>query len=131
MRSRYLEALDILREHDRAAALGEMARRNVSALKSSIRGIGRQIRDVRNRSTLQHEAEPELNRHFLNFLASTRQFLDHTEARLKRSYRERPHIYDSFKQATAKAYDESLLTAFYARCGITGSIAARRLIKSS
>lgn len=53
-----------------------------------------------------------MNRLILNFLASVRTFLDHTETRLKREYGENSDELNFFKSETAEAYDNNFCYRF-------------------
>jgi hypothetical protein len=108
----YLRALSLLRDHHKAAALIEITRRNLKAFSSTKLERGRLIPDRGKHSTIQRESEIEMNRLFLNFLTSVRQFLDHTETRLKRLYEHSPDVYETFRDQTIKAFDRSLAYRF-------------------
>src|SRR5205823_3022484 len=53
-----------------------------------------------------------LNRHLLNFLASIRAFLDHSETALIRRYGKGSAEFDAFRLAKAREYDEHFAYRF-------------------
>lgn len=65
-----------------------------------------------SRSFEMDEVFLNMNRLILNFLASVRTFLDHTETRLKREYGENSEELTFFKSETAKAYDNNFCYRF-------------------
>jgi hypothetical protein len=108
----YEGAVDQLNDHDRARALIEIVRRNLAAFEDTVTSLARRIPEPGRHAELKREAGVEVNRHFLNFLASIRQFLDHTELRLKRRYEDVPEVYEAFRARTAKAYDGNFAYRF-------------------
>lgn len=101
----YLAAQEHLKNHHKAASLIEIVRRNFSAFRESTGELSRQVPQRGKHGELQREAEIEVNRHFLNFLAALRQFLDHTETRLKRQYEHAPEVVQAFKARASKSFD--------------------------
>ncbi len=101
----YRKAHDHLLNHDEAASLIEIVRRNLSAFENCVSDLSKRQPEPGGRGRLQREGRIDVNRHFLNFLASLRQLLDHTETRLKRDYAETPEVFEVFRKRTVAAFD--------------------------
>ncbi|UZD95722.1 hypothetical protein LOY64_01535 [Pseudomonas corrugata] len=103
--SAYIKAQEHLLNHDEAGWLTEIVRRNLFAFEDCVKGYANLVPVAGQRGVLSRDAKLDVNRHFLNFLSAVRQFLDHTETRLKRLYANNPEIFKAFKKRTAKAFD--------------------------
>lgn len=101
----YQAATDFLGEHSKAGTLIEIVRRNFRGFSDSKTELAGRVPSPGRRGELQREASIELNRWLLNFMSATRQFLDHTETRLKRQYLGHPEVAAAFKTLKAAAYD--------------------------
>jgi hypothetical protein len=101
----YRKAHDHLLNHDEAASLIEIVRRNLAAFENCVRDLSMRQPEPGGRGRLQREGSIDVNRHFLNFLAAVRQLLDHTETRLKRDYAETPEVFEVFRKRTVAAFD--------------------------
>ncbi len=108
----YCDAVEFLADHARASLLIQMAQRNLNDFENARGSFSRKIPVPGKRAILQREATLELNRLFLNFLASVRQFLDHTETRIKRRYANHPSVLSAFESETRKAFDSSFAYRF-------------------
>ena len=112
---KYLVAIGNLREHAAGNTLLEIARRNHEEFEALVGSAGSSIPGPGTRGELQRELSLDLNRRFLNFLSSLRQFLDHTETRLKRQYKGVPAVAAAFKARTSQAYDTTFAYRFFYR----------------
>lgn len=101
----YQKAHVHLLNHDEAASLIEIVRRNLVAFENCVSDLSKRQPAPGERGRLQREGRIEVNRHFLNFLAAVRQLLDHTETRLKRKYLDTPEVYEVFRKRTVAAFD--------------------------
>jgi len=101
----YCKAHQHLLNHDEATSLIEIVRRNLAAFENCARELSKKQPGPGGRGVLQREAKIEVNRHFLNFLAAVRQFLDHTETRLKREYAKTPEVFGAFRKHIEAAFD--------------------------
>lgn len=103
--SAYLKAHEHLLGHDEAGWLPEIVRRNLSAFEDCVKRYSDVVPVAGQRGVLSRDAKLDVNRHFLNFLSAVRQFLDHSETRLKRLYANNPEVCAAFKKRTAQAFD--------------------------
>jgi hypothetical protein len=110
--SSFLANLALLKQHDRGRSLLEIVERNYNEFANTTERMAAAIPKAAPLSPLQREAETELNRCFLNFLAAMRQFLDHTEARIKRNYKHHSAVLESFQRATSHAFDTAFAYRF-------------------
>ncbi len=101
----YQKAHNHLLNHDKASSLIEIVRRNLTAFESCVSDFSKRQPGPGERGRLQREGMIEVNRHFLNFLTAVRQFLDHTETRLKREYAENSEVLTVFRTSTATSFD--------------------------
>lgn len=102
----YQKAHDHLLNHDEAVSLIEIVRRNLDAFEQCVNELSQVVPSPTKRGALSREAKTDVNRHFLNFLSAVRQFLDHTETRLKRDYDDKPEMYETFRKRTVKAFED-------------------------
>ncbi|RZI54630.1 MAG: hypothetical protein EOP12_01885 [Pseudomonas sp.] len=101
----YRKAHQHLQDHDEAVSLIEMVRRNLKSYEECLKQSSETIPTRGGIGELSRSTKLEINRHFLNFLATARQFLDHTETRLKRQYSETPEVFQLFRKRTSRAFD--------------------------
>ncbi len=80
--------------------------------EDAIAGIPSVLATSPNLSTAHETLDDLANRRFLNYLASFRFFLDHTETRLARSYRKDPSVRGAFAVATTTAFDRTFAYRF-------------------
>lgn len=123
--SKYIKAYNHLLAYDEASSLIEMLRSNLAEFEACVEGLVKLRPRTGEFVALKRNSSIEVNRLFLNFLSAFRQFLDHTETRLKREYKEVPEIFRRFQERTSRAYDTEFayrfiykLRNFSQHCGI-------------
>jgi hypothetical protein len=97
----------LLRAHDDGSQLLKMADLDRQDFSRAVESWSRRVPKPGKRGQITREASLDLNREFLGFLASFRQFLDHHETRIKRTYAAAPEVFEEFRTATRAAYGES------------------------
>lgn len=104
---------DYLREFDNSQGILPLVQSNSLELDnyvSHLQSINHKIPVPRRKHV---EINDEINRLLLNFLASARIYLDHTETRLKRRYGKQSKQVKRFKLATSSAYDGLFIYRFF------------------
>jgi hypothetical protein len=122
----YLADLNELVAFDRAQAVFEMLRRNREEFGREHERWSKQFPAGDEwDENLRYTIACEINRRFVNYLATARLYLDHTETRLKRRYGPDGAPVCAFKAECSKAYDEHFeyrfayrLRNFSQHCGI-------------
>lgn len=123
--SKYIKAYNQLLAYDEASSLVEMLHSNLVEFEACVDELVKLRPKTGEFATLKRTSSIEVNRLFLNFLSAFRQFLDHTETRLKREYKEFPEVFNRFKERASSAYDNEFayrfiykLRNFSQHCGI-------------
>lgn len=103
----------LLRDFERSQGILPLVESNASDLDDYISQIENKDHKVSKKRLEIIELNDEVNRKLLNFLASGRLYLDHTETRLKRSYGDDSHEAKKFDSITSEAYDDFFAYRFF------------------
>lgn len=113
--TRFLGAIEHLIEYDRSRDHIELVRRNYSDLTAELDKASNFTPPPAEARAQRRELDTEINRRFLNLLASYRFYLDGSETRLKRRYGADSREANDFKRACSAAYDSSFAFRFISR----------------
>ncbi|MEL7833031.1 hypothetical protein [Fodinibius sp. Rm-B-1B1-1] len=103
----------LLRDFERTQGILPLVESNASALDNYVSKIEKQNHDLSIKRLEILKLNDEVNRKLLNFLASGRLYLDHTETRLKRSYGDNSKEAERFDSITSEAYDDFFAYRFF------------------
>jgi len=103
----------LLRDFERTQGIIPLVESNASVLDNYVSQIENKDHDVSKNRLEILRLNDEVNRKLLNFLASGRLYLDHTEKRLKRSYGDNSQEAEKFDSITSEAYDDFFVYRFF------------------
>lgn len=103
----------LLRDFEHTQGILPLVESNASDLDNYVSQIENKDHKVPKKRLEILELNDEANRKLLNFLASGRLYLDHTETRLKRSYGDESQEAKKFDTITSEAYDDFFAYRFF------------------